>query len=115
MPSPCAQHHGKRARAPAKVPVTLPFRTRLARGARMPTTMPYTWLHRRVPAMSAENFGGLLRRYRRARGLSQEELAERSGVSTEAISLLERGRTQTAQRFTVSALSAALCLEGDDA
>lgn len=38
------------------------------------------------------SFGDELRRLRRRSGLSQEVLAERAGLSTEAISLLERGR-----------------------
>ena len=65
--------------------------------------------------MRGSSLGELLRRYRRDRGLTQEELAERSGVSVAAISLLERGRTHVAQRFTVHALSAALGLADEDA
>ena len=38
-------------------------------------------------------FGKLLRKYRRAAGLTQEELAERSGLSVRAVSDMERGRT----------------------
>src|SRR4051812_11670075 len=37
-------------------------------------------------------FGDLLRRHRMAVGLSQEALAERAGLSTDAIRALERGR-----------------------
>ena len=37
-------------------------------------------------------FGDELRRLRRRSGLSQEILAARAGLSTEAVSLLERGR-----------------------
>src|SRR5215469_11575627 len=81
----------------------------------MAARVSYTRLRRRAPAMHEEGFGDLLRHHRRARGLTQEELAERSGVSAATISLLERGRTHAAQRFTVRALSAALALEGDDA
>ena len=37
-------------------------------------------------------FGDLLRQYRRAASLSQEALAERSGLSAKGIALLESGR-----------------------
>ena len=36
-------------------------------------------------------FGELLRRYRAAAGLTQEELAARTGLTPQGISLLERG------------------------
>ncbi|WP_181442178.1 ATP-binding protein [Streptomyces tateyamensis] len=39
-------------------------------------------------------FGALLREFRRKAGWTQEELAERSGLSTHAISVLETGRRQ---------------------
>jgi transcriptional regulator with XRE-family HTH domain len=35
-------------------------------------------------------FGGMVRRYRRALGLTQEELAERAGLSDRAIRQIER-------------------------
>src|SRR3954453_13561250 len=41
--------------------------------------------------MTESDFGGLLRRYRVAAGLTQEELAERAGVSARGVSDLERG------------------------
>ena len=37
-------------------------------------------------------FGGLLRRFRLAAGFSQEALAERAGLSADAVAALERGR-----------------------
>jgi transcriptional regulator with XRE-family HTH domain len=40
----------------------------------------------------ATTFGDLLRRYRLAAGLTQEELAEQAHLSPRAISDLERGR-----------------------
>jgi tetratricopeptide (TPR) repeat protein/transcriptional regulator with XRE-family HTH domain len=40
-----------------------------------------------------QSFGVLLRRYRSLAGLTQEELAQRSGLSLRAISDMERGRT----------------------
>jgi hypothetical protein len=40
---------------------------------------------------AGESFGALLRRYRQAALLSQEERAERAGLSLGAVSTLERG------------------------
>jgi transcriptional regulator with XRE-family HTH domain len=42
-------------------------------------------------------FGALLRRYRLAAGLSQEELAERAGLSVQGLSALENGRRARAE------------------
>ncbi len=61
------------------------------------------------------DFAGLLQRYRRRTGLTQEELAERAGLSRGSVSLLERGITLTPQKTTVSMLSEALCLLPDEA
>lgn len=47
-------------------------------------------------------------RIRTARGLTQEELAQASGVSVDTISRLERGAHATARRSTVAALALAL-------
>src|SRR5918992_2614175 len=44
-----------------------------------------------VDAVSADRLGGRVRELRRRRGLTLEELAERSGVSRAMISKLERG------------------------
>src|SRR5215831_15358241 len=48
--------------------------------------------------------GALLRRHRRAAGMTLEELAEASGVSARAISDMERGRTRAPQRRTLQSL-----------
>jgi predicted ATPase/transcriptional regulator with XRE-family HTH domain len=56
-------------------------------------------------------FGALLRRHRRAAGLSQEALAERAGVSARGISDLERGRRRWPHPTTVRRLSRALALD----
>ncbi len=56
------------------------------------------------------SFGDALRQYRVAAGLTQEELAERTGLSPDAISLLERGERQRPQKFTVQRLAQALAL-----
>jgi non-specific serine/threonine protein kinase len=59
-------------------------------------------------------FGDLLRRYRLAAGLTQEELAARAQVSPRAISDLERGQRTRPWRDTVQLLAAALGLEPPD-
>lgn len=43
-------------------------------------------------------FGALLRRYRLAAGLTQEALAERAGLSGDAVGVLERGARQAPTR-----------------
>ena len=55
-------------------------------------------------------FGALLRRYRATAGLTQEELAARTGLTPQAISLLERGQRQHPQAHTVGQLAKALAL-----
>jgi transcriptional regulator with XRE-family HTH domain len=52
--------------------------------------------------------GENLARIRTARGLTQDELAQASGLSVDTISRLERGAQTTARRSTVAALSRAL-------
>ena len=64
--------------------------------------------------MDVSDFAVLLRRHRRTSGLTQEELAERAGLSAASVSLLERGLTRTPQRATVEMLSAALALSPTD-
>jgi len=60
------------------------------------------------------SFGSLLRQFRLAKGLSQESLAERARVSTEAIGALERGNRTSPQRTTLSLLIDALDLDTRD-
>ncbi len=57
-------------------------------------------------------FGPLLRRLRMAAGLSQEALAERARISTEAVGALERGSRKAPQRQTLALLIDALNVEG---
>lgn len=57
-------------------------------------------------------FGELLRRHRMERGLSQEELAERSGLTARTIANLEHGRTARPYRRSVRSLADALTLPG---
>src|SRR5215469_11569107 len=58
--------------------------------------------------------GLLLRRYRRAAGLTQEELAERTGVSARTISDLERGIERRSRRDTLTLLAEALGLAAEE-
>ncbi len=60
------------------------------------------------------SFGLLLRRYRAAAGLTQDELAERSGLSARGISDLERGARERPHRDTVQMLADALILPAED-
>src|SRR5260370_33655351 len=55
-------------------------------------------------------FGTLLKDYRLAAGLTQEALAERAGLSTRAISDLERGGNRTPRQDTLDLLAQALAL-----
>jgi predicted ATPase/transcriptional regulator with XRE-family HTH domain len=57
-------------------------------------------------------FGELLRQHRLAAGLTQEELAERAGLSERGISDLERGARNRPHRATVGLLADALGLRG---
>ncbi len=59
------------------------------------------------------SFGGRLRKLREAAGLSQEELAERAGLSSHAVSALERGTRTRPYPHTIRALADALDA-GDD-
>src|SRR5690348_7907549 len=60
-----------------------------------------------------EPFGRLLRRFRLAADLSQEDLAERAGVSWRTISDLERGVKQAPRRSTLRLLAEALALSAE--
>ncbi|MBE1473649.1 transcriptional regulator with XRE-family HTH domain [Actinophytocola algeriensis] len=55
----------------------------------------------------------VLRELREQAGITQEELADRSGLSIRTISDLERGRTTTPQRRSIELLADALCVDGD--
>jgi len=56
------------------------------------------------------SFADLLAAHRRAAGLTQEELAARAGVSSDAVSLLERGQRAAPRASTVDLLAKALDL-----
>jgi len=57
-------------------------------------------------------FGALLRRWRGSRGFTQAELAERSGLSVQAVGLLERGARRVPRVTTIEVLAEALRLDG---
>ena len=59
-------------------------------------------------------FATLLKRYRVAAGLTQEELAERANLSVRGISNLERGARHLPQHATIELLAEALQLAGSD-
>src|SRR5688500_4533298 len=64
--------------------------------------------------MTQSGFGELLRRYRIAADLTQEELAERAGVSNRGISDLERGARGLPRKDTLQLLLQALDLSPSD-
>src|SRR5581483_8976463 len=61
---------------------------------------------------AGQRFGTALRKYRSAAGLTQEELALRSGLSLRAISDMERGRTARPHLRSARLLADALQLAG---
>jgi predicted ATPase/transcriptional regulator with XRE-family HTH domain len=63
---------------------------------------------------SSPTFGARLRRSRQEAGLSQEELAERAGMSSQAIGALERGDRKRPYPATLRRLADALGLVGDE-
>jgi tetratricopeptide (TPR) repeat protein/transcriptional regulator with XRE-family HTH domain len=63
-----------------------------------------------MSSLPAHNVGSLLKRYRRASGLTQEALAERAGISADTISELERGVNLRPRQDTLDRLADALLL-----
>ena len=60
------------------------------------------------------DFAVVLRRLRESRSLTQEELAERSGLTAKAISALERGERRRPYPHTVRSLADGLALDDDE-
>jgi predicted ATPase/DNA-binding XRE family transcriptional regulator len=81
-----------------------------------PNSQHSAWIFATLPRVMGDEasaqFGDLLRDYRRAAGLTQEELAERAGVSPRSISEMERGGQHVPRRDTVELLARALELQG---
>jgi predicted ATPase/transcriptional regulator with XRE-family HTH domain len=67
-----------------------------------------------MTAIDTSQFGQMIRKFRLAAALSQEELAERSGISARAVSDLERGLRSAPRPETVRMLADGLELEGVD-
>jgi transcriptional regulator with XRE-family HTH domain len=65
-------------------------------------------------ASGGAEFGQMLAGFRLGRGLSQDELARRSGMSVRAIRDLERGQVEHPRRTTVALLADALHLNDTD-
>jgi transcriptional regulator with XRE-family HTH domain len=63
-----------------------------------------------MPFSKSASFAALLRHHRCVAALTQEELAERAGLSRRGIADLERGARLLPHAATVERLSAALCL-----
>src|SRR5215469_8488387 len=63
-----------------------------------------------MSSLPAPTIGTLLKRYRRAAGLTQEALAERAGISADTISALERGGNLHPRNDTIDRLADALAL-----
>ena len=60
------------------------------------------------------SFGDLLRRYRDSANLTQEDLAARTGLTPQAIGLLERGKRRRPHSYTVGKLAEGLELTGSE-
>ncbi|GAA1510308.1 hypothetical protein GCM10009827_025630 [Dactylosporangium maewongense] len=65
-------------------------------------------------AAASGEFAAVLRRLREARSLTQEELAERSGLTAKAIGALERGERRRPYPHTVRSLADGLALDDGD-
>jgi tetratricopeptide (TPR) repeat protein/transcriptional regulator with XRE-family HTH domain len=63
---------------------------------------------------SSQSFGDVLRRYRLAAGLTQEELAAQAGLSARGLSDLERGARRAPRRETVQLIAEALQLSASE-
>src|SRR5438067_2792331 len=67
-----------------------------------------------MDAMDDSALGGLLRRHGDMAGLTQEELAERAGVSARTISDVERGLRDGVYRETAARIAVGLGLAGEE-
>jgi predicted ATPase/DNA-binding XRE family transcriptional regulator len=67
-----------------------------------------------MTTLRTRTVGELLRQYRVAAGLTQEELAERARISVRAVGALERGTRRTPHKDTLRLLAEALNLSEDD-
>ena len=65
-----------------------------------------------MDAATELSFGDLLRRYRDSANITQEDLAARTGLTPQAIGLLERGKRRRPHSYTVGKLAEGLELTG---
>jgi predicted ATPase/ribosome-binding protein aMBF1 (putative translation factor) len=68
----------------------------------------------KVDASTVSTFGELLRSHRDSLNLTQEELANRTDLTPQAVGLLERGQRRRPHGYTVDKLAEALGLAGRD-
>jgi predicted ATPase/transcriptional regulator with XRE-family HTH domain len=68
----------------------------------------------KMTAREPESLSALIRRFRLVAGLSQEQLAERSGLSVRAVSDIERGRRQSTRPETLRMLADGMELRDKD-
>jgi transcriptional regulator with XRE-family HTH domain len=69
---------------------------------------------RSIVDTEGSEFGAQIRRLREAAGLTQEELAERAGMTASGVSALERGHRRRPYAHTVRSLATALALPEAD-
>src|SRR5688572_22195427 len=63
---------------------------------------------------NGRDFGAILRRARRAAGLTQEELAERANISARSISDIERGVNRAPRKDTLELIADALGISNEE-
>src|SRR5215211_3296578 len=68
----------------------------------------------KMDASTRSTFGELLLSHRNSANLTQEDLAGRTGLTPQAIGLLERGERRRPHKYTVEKLAEALGLTGQD-
>ena len=66
------------------------------------------YVSKRTRGSRPEDIGRRIRERREDRGLKQEDLAQRAGITQGTLSSLEKGRTKEPEASTILALSAAL-------
>jgi transcriptional regulator with XRE-family HTH domain len=76
-----------------------------------PSPGSWAWLSPgAAPALATCNLGVILRAYRRARSLTQQQLAAQLGYDPSYISMLERGRRTISDRGTLACIARKLSI-----
>src|SRR5918993_5248074 len=106
----CLQWCFPRCSAPSDKPKQQPKQSRKRRRVTMPLGARMAWERKVSGAQTGTGltFGDLLRRHRASSNVTQEDLAERSGLTPQAIGLLERGKRRRPHAYTVQKLAEAL-------